>query len=104
RRRGKASALVLSSWAIGYCFAALVNLIVMPLWGWRGVFFVGVVPALFTLWIRRRVEEPPMWHSAPAAERGRLSALFKPGIVRVTVAIALMNSCCLFAWWGLNGW
>ena len=33
-----------------------------------------------------------------------MSALFKPQIVRVTVAIALMNSCCLFAWWGLNGW
>ena len=22
----------------------------------------------------------------------------------ITIAIALMNSCCLFAWWGLNGW
>ncbi len=91
-----------SSWAIGYGLAALVNLIVMPLWGWRGVFFVGVLPALFTLWIRRRVEEPTMWQSAAPAERGRFSTLFKPGIVGVTVAIALMNSCCLFAWWGLN--
>ena len=45
-----------------------------------------------------------MWQSAAPVDRGRLSALFKPGIVRVTVAIALMNSCCLFAWWGLNGW
>src|SRR5258705_13998024 len=104
RHRGKALAFVQSSWAIGYGLAALVNLIIMPLWGWRGVFFVGVLPALFTLWIRRRVEDPPAWTSAAPAERGRLSALFKPGIVRVTVAIALMNSCCLFAWWGLNGW
>lgn len=104
RHRGKALAFVQSAWAIGYGLAALVNLIVMPLWGWRGVFFVGVLPALFTLWIRRRVEDPPMWQSAPRAERGRLSALFKPGIVGVTAAIALMNSCCLFAWWGLNGW
>src|SRR6266545_4400739 len=104
RHRGKALAFVQSSWAIGYGLAALVNLIVMPLWGWRGVFFVGVLPALFTMWIRRRLEEPPMWRSAAPVERGRLSALFKPQIVRVTVAIALMNSCCLFAWWGLNGW
>ena len=104
RHRGKALAFVQSAWAIGYGTAALVNLIVMPIWGWRGVFFVGVLPALFTLWIRRRVEDPPMWRSAPATERGHLSTLFKPGILRVTVAIALMNSCCLFAWWGLNGW
>jgi MFS family permease len=104
RHRGKALAFVQSAWAIGYGLAALVNLVVMPLWGWRGVFFVGVLPALFTLWIRRRVEEPRMWRSAARADRGRFAALFEPHIRSVTIAIALMNSCCLFAWWGLNGW
>jgi len=104
RHRGKALAFVQSSWAIGYGLAALVNLIVMPIWGWRGVFFVGVLPALFTMWIRRHVEEPKLWKAVDTAERGRFSTLFKPGIWRVTVAIALMNSCCLFAWWGLNAW
>jgi len=104
RHRGKALAFVQSSWAIGYGLAALVNLIVMPIWGWRGVFFVGVLPALFTMWIRRHVEEPKLWKAVDTAERGRFSTLFKPAIWRVTVAIALMNSCCLFAWWGLNAW
>jgi MFS family permease len=104
RHRGKALAFVQSSWAIGYGLAALVNMIVMPLWGWRGVFFVGVLPALFTLWIRRNVEEPTIWKTADTAQRGRFSTLFKPGIRRVTIAIALMNACCLFAWWGLNAW
>ena len=104
RHRGKALAFVQSSWAIGYGLAALVNLVVMPVWGWRGVFFVGVLPALFTMWIRRNVEEPKMWRSAETAERGRLGTLFRPRIAPITVAIALMNSCCLFAWWGLNAW
>ena len=104
RHRGKALAFVQSAWAIGYGLAAVVNLIAMPLWGWRGVFFVGVLPALFTIWIQRRIEEPKIWHAAAPAERGRIGALFQPGIARVTIAIALMNSCCLFAWWGLNSW
>jgi len=104
RHRGKALAFVQSSWAIGYGLAALINLIVLPIWGWRGVFFVGVVPALFTVWIQRKIEEPKIWRSAATAERGRLGALFKPEIRSTTIAIALMNSCCLFAWWGLNGW
>ena len=39
----RALAFVQSAWAIGYGLAALVNLIVMPLWGWRGVFFIGVI-------------------------------------------------------------
>src|SRR5206468_2874961 len=101
---GKALACGQSAWAIGYGLAALVNLVVMPVWGWRGVFFVGVFPALFTLWIQGRVEEPPMWQSAPAVERGRLRMLFTPDAATTTVAIMIMNSCCLFAWWGLNGW
>jgi MFS family permease len=104
RHRGKALAFVQSAWAIGYGLAAFVNLLVMPVWGWRGVFFVGVLPALFTIWIRRKVEEPEMWHRTPAAERGRIGALFTADRARVTVFIILMNACCLFGWWGLNLW
>jgi len=104
RHRGKALAFVQSSWAIGYGLAALVNLVVMPLWGWRGVFFVGVLPALFTLWIRRRVEEPAIWHQTPPAERGRFAMLFTPQVVRITLFITLMNALTLFGWWGLNSW
>ena len=68
KHRGKALAFVQSSWAIGYGLAALVNLLVMPIWGWRGVFFVGVLPALFTMWIRRNVEEPQIWIDSAKAD------------------------------------
>src|SRR5438067_4334393 len=95
RHRGKALAFVQSSWAIGYGLAALVNLLVMPLWGWRGVFFVGVLPALFTLWIRRTVEEPQIWIDSSKADRGRISLLFTPAIAKVTVFVTLMNACTL---------
>lgn len=104
KHRGKALAFVQSSWAIGYGLAALVNLLVMPVWGWRGVFFVGVLPALFTMWIRRKVEEPELWRRTPDAARGRIGELFTPARARVTVFIILMNACCLFGWWGLNLW
>ncbi len=104
KHRGKALAFVQSSWAIGYGLAAAVNLVVMPVWGWRGVFLVGVLPALFTLWIRRKVEEPELWRRTPDAARGRISELFTPERARTTVFIILMNACCLFGWWGLNLW
>ncbi len=104
RHRGKALAFVQSSWAIGYGLAAVVNLVVMPVWGWRGVFFVGVLPALFTIWIRRRVEEPAIWQTTPSSDRGRISALFAPHLISVTIFITLMNACTLFGWWGLNTW
>ena len=59
--RAKAIAMVQSSWAFGYALAALVAGIVLRYANWRAVFFVGVLPALVTLWIRRRVPESEMW-------------------------------------------
>ena len=61
KHRGKALGIMQSCWAIGYGLAAIVVAIVLPRFGWRAVFFVGIFPALFTLWIRRSVKEPEMW-------------------------------------------
>jgi len=59
--RAKAIAMVQSSWAIGYALAALVAGIVLRYANWRFVFFVGILPALVTLWIQNRVPESEMW-------------------------------------------
>ena len=67
RHRGKALGLMQSCWAIGYGLAAVVTALVMPAFGWRAVFFVGVLPALLTFWIRQRVPEPEAWRAARRA-------------------------------------
>src|SRR5260370_12329130 len=59
--RAKAISIVQSSWAIGYAFAALVAGIVLHYADWRMVFFVGVLPALVTLWIQSSVPESAIW-------------------------------------------
>ena len=104
--RGKALGFMQSGWAVGYAAAALVNGIVQPAYGWRAVFFVGILPALLTIWIRRRVEEPPIWHSrrvtATAAEGIR--SLFAGPLAPLTIALTFMNACTLFAWWGFYLW
>src|SRR6266852_3565688 len=104
--RSRAFAFLQSSWAIGYAAAALVTGLILPLWGWRAAFFVGVLPALLTLWIRRSVQEPELWtkraNSAPAMSR--LADLFRGRLGPVTGAVTAMNACTLFAWWGLNTW
>jgi MFS family permease len=103
RHRGKALAFVQSAWAIGYGLAALVNLVVLPYWGWRGVFFVGVLPALATLWIRRTIKEPAIWLEA-SADRGRVGLLFAPKVATATVFLTLMNAWTLFGYWAQNSW
>ena len=121
RDRGKALGLMQSAWAIGYGAAAAVTGFVLPRWGWRWVFFVGVLPALLTLWIRRGVAEPAIWRGlSPGAQPGAqpaaqpaakprgswlgLGEVFADGRLRLTVVVTLMNACTLFAWWGFNLW
>jgi MFS family permease len=104
--RGRALGFMQSGWAIGYAAAVLVAGIVQPRFGWRAVFFVGILPAFFALWVQRRVEEPPIWTAASAAPGGsaRFSSIFKSGIGTLTLVLTLMNTCTLFAWWGFNLW
>lgn len=104
--RGKALGLMQSTWAIGYAAAALVTALVLPRWGWRAVFFVGILPALFVVWIQRRVEEPDAWRRVQAANRprGSFASIFRPPLGALTVAVTLMNAFTMFAWWGFNLW
>ncbi|HLA90907.1 MAG TPA: MFS transporter [Gemmatimonadaceae bacterium] len=115
--RGKALGFMQSSWAIGYAAAAAVTGLVLPAWGWRAVFFVGVLPALFTIWVRRSVEEPALWLAqrdarraaggtlpAPAGQPARFADMFRGRLAALTAAVTLMNACTLFGWWGLNSW
>ena len=99
--RGRAMAIVQSSWAIGYALAALVAGAILARAGWRWVFFVGVFPALITLWIRRDVPEPEIWrrtrHQPPVP--GAWTAGMRP-----LLALLAMNTFGMFAWWGLFSW
>jgi MFS family permease len=115
--RAKAISIVQSSWAIGYALAALAVGIVLHYADWRMAFFVGVLPALVVLWIRRGVPESEMWresHSSPqhgtssvstaAKPETGFAGLFRPPYLKPTVALLLMNFFGMFAWWGLFTW
>jgi MFS family permease len=104
--RGKAMGIMQSGWAIGYALAAAINALVVPRFGWRAAFFVGVIPALLTLWIRLRVPESPVWLDGRHGrqDRARLrDVLTGPG-ARTTWIVAAMNATTMFAWWGLFSW
>jgi len=106
KHRGKALGFMQSSWAIGFMLAAVVNWAVQDGFGfdWRAVFLVGVAPALLTLWIRRDVPEPERWHAARAAPRVPVLEALGGRMATVTIALALLSSCTLFAYWGFNTW
>jgi len=105
--RGRALGIVQSSWAVGYALAALVAGIVLSHATWRWVFFVGVVPALLTVWIQHDVPEPEVWKAelqkTPSERRLQTAALWRRALPRL-IALLTMNTFGMFAWWGLFTW
>jgi MFS family permease len=116
--RAKAISIVQSSWALGFAVAALVAGPVARYFGWRAVFFVGILPAVITLWIQRSVPESDMWREREQKPRGseaagrdvtsyvstKFAVIFQPPYVKHTFALLLFNFCGMFAWWGLFTW
>lgn len=103
QHRGKALALMQSSWAIGYALGAALVAIIMPHFGWRAVFFAGTLPALVALWIQSHLREPEAWREE-SAHRPQWSRLFRGRLGFSTLVCATMNAASLFAWWGLFTW
>jgi SHS family lactate transporter-like MFS transporter len=67
RWRGVLSGVVQSGYSIGYLLAAVATRLVLPMWGWRAMFWVGGIPALLAFYIRYQVKESEAWqqHRAP---------------------------------------
>ena len=59
--RGFFSGLLQEGYVVGYLMAALVYGTLFPLFGWRGMFVIGALPALLVIYIRKNVEESPAW-------------------------------------------
>jgi MFS family permease len=105
--RGKVIGIMQSGWAIGYIFAALLAATILPVYGWRPLFVVGLFPALLAAWVRRSVPEPEIWKSARSAARqtpARFLSIFRPPLVRNTGVAMLLATTVLFAYWGLFSW
>jgi MFS family permease len=101
--RGKAIGIVQSGWALGYAAAAIVSAAVLPAWGWRALFAIGIAPALLAAWVRRSVREPEAWHGPPR-ETGAWRALLHPPLRAHVIAATGVATAVLFAYWGLFTW
>ncbi|HTS38478.1 MAG TPA: MFS transporter [Candidatus Solibacter sp.] len=59
--RGFFSGLLQEGYVVGYLLAALAYRTLFPVFGWRGMFVLGAMPALLVVYIRTKVEESPAW-------------------------------------------
>jgi len=110
-KRAKATAVVQCGWPTGYGMAVILSMLVIPWWGWRGLFFIGILPAFFTLWIRVSVPEPESWKKskeqlsqAGARQNFPYAVLFsRKYIFRLIVAIFVFGLPAM-GYWGVSTW
>jgi SHS family lactate transporter-like MFS transporter len=99
--RGVLSGILQEGYPMGYLLAVLVNGIAYPSLGWRGMFFLGAVPAVVAVFVRLGVQESPAWVMArSSAERsgaGATAAMFRavrerwPLFVYMVVLMTVFN-------------
>lgn len=129
-KRAQATAGVAMGWQLGVVLAALLSAWVLPSYGWRGLFLVGALPALFAAWTRMGLPEPDLWinrKQLKAAAKAKsaagqtlnaeetevlqqgdkfpLSHLFVDGRKTLTTfALTIMTSVQNFGYYGIMVW
>ena len=95
KARGLVSGLLQSGYPTGYFLASIVYGLLFQYIGWRGMFMVGVMPALLVLYIRRNVPESPSWR--PTTARSNTLAILRSHWQLGIYAILLMTAFNFFS-------
>lgn len=113
QHRGKAVGLVQSAWAVGWGLSAIAFWAVYALvdehTAWRVLFWLGVLPALLILYIRRHISDPEVFRAtkeqlAKTGESSSFLLIFKPGVLRTTIWASLLATGMQGAYYSVTTW
>ncbi|WP_174448376.1 MFS transporter [Conexivisphaera calida] len=119
--RGMGSTFVSMGWTVGVVIATVLALLLMPLYGWRAMYLIGVLPALLAAYVRWRIPESPMWVERVRMEGGSgggkddgkgrgkgagipLRDLFSRGYLRFTAVFLVIAIVAEMGYWGIMIW
>ncbi|HET6234986.1 MAG TPA: MFS transporter [Acetobacteraceae bacterium] len=101
RSRGLMSGVLQGSWGLGFLLSSLVYGFLYQSWGWHGMLWVGILPALAVLYVRFFVRQPAVWVENRRRQREQqrevrvpLFSIFKPALLLNT-----FTAC----WWMASG-
>ena len=97
RSRGFMSGMLQGSWALGFLLSSLVYGWFYNAWGWRGMLWVGIVPALAVVFVRRYVNEPPVWKENREKQRAQ-NTEFRVPLLQIFRLRMLPNTLTACLW------
>ena len=109
--RWRATALggLVGGYPFGYMLCSLAALAVVPLWGWRALYWIGILPALMVFWVARSVKESPRFQHVTTAMlkeglRKQLDIWSPVHYPREMLIATLVYFFYLFTWVGWSAW
>ena len=111
RSRGFMSGILQGSWGLGFALSALAYGFLYDAIGWRGLLWIGILPAFVVIWVRIYVKEPEVWVENQRQQKANatqvstpLFSIFKRGLLYNTLtAIVWMAAafCVYYSIWAL---
>lgn len=111
--RGKAVGAMQSGWAIGWGIAALLATVFFIIFpqeiAWRALFWVGLTPALLIFFLRRFVDEPPIFtqtreNLAASGTQANFLEIFSPSILKTTILTCLLTTGAQGGYYAITTW
>ena len=106
-KRARASSYVGLGWQVGVLVAALATPLLLPVIGWRGMFAVGVFPAIAAYFIRVSLHEPELFveKSKDRPKESSLRLLVKDGdTAKLSLGMVILCSVQNFGYYGVMIW
>ncbi|WP_313812129.1 MFS transporter [Glutamicibacter sp.] len=107
RWRARATSWVGIGFQCGVLAAALISAPVIAAFGWRALFVIGAIPAVFAMFVRKGVEEPEKFTRAaqrPSLRESLAPLVNTPSARRISLAMVILTSVQNFGYFGIMTW
>ena len=109
RSRGLMGGVLQGSWGLGFMLSSAIYGLFYSYIGWRGMLWIGVLPALSVLYVRKYVTEPPVWLENRRRQREEqrevrvpLLSIFKPRVLGNTLSACIWMAGGFIAYYAVN--
>ena len=109
RSRGLMGGVLQGSWGLGFMLSSAIYGLFYSYIGWRGMLWIGVLPALSVLYVRKYVNEPPVWlenrrrqREEQREVRAPLLSIFKPRVLGNTLSACIWMAGGFIAYYAVN--